>query len=403
MAQGPFSDIRILDLSRVLAGPWATQILADLGADVIKIEKPNGGDDTRSWGPPYLRTADGLETSAYFLAANRGKRSLSVDIATPEGQEIIRALVRKSDVLVENFKVGGLEKYGLDYASLCKINPRLVYCSITGFGQDGPYANRAGYDFIIQGMGGLMSITGATDADGGAPTKVGVAIVDIVTGLYASNAITAALRHRDMTGEGQHIDIALLDSAVAMLANQALSHLVSENDSKRLGNAHPSIVPYESFPTADRDIAVAVGNNGQFQRLCTVLDVQHFAQDDRFATNADRVQHRDVLIPLLVERFRTRSSGHWVEALNAVEVPAGAINNLSQVFADPQVRHRKLRIDLQHEKLGTLPGVANPMRFSRTPVIYDKAPPLAGEDNESILQQLYEDMPSFTPATRRAP
>jgi len=392
MTGRPFSDIRILDLSRVLAGPWATQMLADMGADVIKVEKPGGGDDTRRWGPDYVTDADGRDAlSAYFIAANRGKRSASIDIRTAEGQALIRKLARSSDVLVENYKVGGLSKYGLDYDSLKAVNPRLVYCSITGFGQSGPYAARPGYDFVIQGMGGLMGITGPAASDGGKPTKAGVALADIITGLYAANAIGAALRHRDRTGEGQHIDIALMDSMVAVLANQALGYLVGGTEGARLGNAHPNIVPYQSFETRDSDITIAVGNDNQFRQLCALLGLAELAEDERFATNDRRVKNRDALIPLLSARLGTETSDHWVNALNRAGVPGGRINSISEVFADPQVVHRGMQVAMRHERLGDIPGLANPVRFSRTPVAYDLPPPLEGEHTQAVIAELSED------------
>jgi crotonobetainyl-CoA:carnitine CoA-transferase CaiB-like acyl-CoA transferase len=385
---GACSDIRILDLSRILAGPWCTQIFADLGADVIKVENPDGGDDTRRWGPPYVDGPDGTSASAYFLSANRGKRSICVDITQPEGQALLRELVAKSDVLVENFKVGGLAKYGLDYDSLRRINPRLIYCSITGFGQNGPYSGRPGYDFVVQGMGGLMSITGLPAEAGGGPTKAGVALADVVTGLYASIGILAALRHRDRTGEGQQIDIALLDTVVAMLANQGLNYLVSREDGVRLGNAHPSIVPYDSFSTSDDDITIAVGNDLQFRRLCKVLGLPELARDDRFTTNEARVHNRVALTELLGQALRQRPSAHWLAAMNDALIPAGPINSLAQVFADPQVQHRQLELKLHHDVIGDVPSVANPLRFSKTPITYDRAPPLAGEHTESVLRQI---------------
>jgi len=385
---GACSDIRILDLSRILAGPWCTQIFADLGADVIKVENPDGGDDTRRWGPPYVEGPDGSSASAYFLSANRGKRSICVDITSPEGQALLRDLAAKSDVVVENFKVGGLAKYGLDYDSLRRINPRLIYCSITGFGQNGPYAGRAGYDFVVQGMGGLMSITGLPADAGGGPTKAGVALADVVTGLYASIGILAALRHRDRTGEGQQIDIALLDTVVAMLANQGLNYLVSREDGVRLGNAHPSIVPYDSFSTSDDDITIAVGNDLQFRRLCNVLGLPELALDSRYVTNEARVHNRVELTERLGSALRTRPSAYWLAAMNDALIPAGPINGLAQVFADPQVKHRQLELKLHHDRLGEVPGVANPLRFSRTPVTYDRPPPLAGEHTEAVLRQI---------------
>jgi crotonobetainyl-CoA:carnitine CoA-transferase CaiB-like acyl-CoA transferase len=388
---GALSHIRVLDLSRVLAGPWAGQLLGDLGAEVIKIERPGSGDDTRGWGPPFLRDAAGRETAeaAYFLCANRNKKSVTVDIATPQGQAIIRDLARRSDVVLENFKAGGLAQYGLDYASLRALNPRLVYCSITGFGQTGPYAQRAGYDFLMQGMGGLMSVTGRRDGEPGAgPQKVGVALTDILTGLYASSAVLAALLHRERSGEGQHIDLALLDVQVATLANQAMNYLVSGAAPVRLGNAHPSIVPYQDFPTADGDMIIAVGNDGQFARLCAVLGHPEWGGDARFATNERRVANRDVLIGLLRGATAARPTQEWVRLLEAAGVPCGPINTLAEVFADPQVQARNMAITLPHPAGGEVPLVANPIRMSATPPDYRTAPPLLGQDTRVVLRDV---------------
>jgi crotonobetainyl-CoA:carnitine CoA-transferase CaiB-like acyl-CoA transferase len=392
------SHLRVLDLSRVLAGPWASQLLADLGAEVIKIEKPGCGDDTRAWGPPWLADGDdqAARDSAYFLCTNRNKRSLTVDIAHPAGQAIVRELAADADVVIENFKVGGLAAYGLDYPSLRALNPQLVYCSITGFGQDGPYATRAGYDFLIQGMGGLMSLTGTPDGEPGAgPQKVGVALTDILTGLYAGNAILAALAHRDRDGfrrgEGQHIDLALLDVQVACLANQAMNYLVSGTPPRRMGNAHPNIVPYQDFPTADGDMILAIGNDGQFARFCAIAGHPEWASDPRFASNAARVRHRGELIPLLRQATVQRSTAEWIAALEGAAVPCGPINDLAGVFADPQVRARGLRIDLPHAGGGSAPQVACPIRLSATPVVYRQAPPRLGEDTEALLRALGRD------------
>ncbi|MDE1146471.1 MAG: CaiB/BaiF CoA-transferase family protein [Azospirillaceae bacterium] len=379
---GALSGIRVLDLSRILAGPWATQMLGDFGAEIIKVERPGEGDDTRRWGPPFVGD-DG--PAAYFLAANRNKRSICVDFTTPAGQALLRDLAARSDVVVENYKVGGLAKYGLDYDSLKAVNPHLVYCSVTGFGQDGPYAQRLGYDFLIQGMSGLMSVTGAPD---GGPQKAGVALADIITGLYAGNAILAALHHREKTGQGQHIDVALLDCMVAAMANQALNHLASGRDPARLGNAHPSIVPYDTFPTADGHINLAVGNDRQFQRLCAVLGVPALADDARFATNSARVANRVDLTALLTDRLRTAGSAHWLERLEAAEVPAGPINTLGQAFADPQVRHRGLALDLADSVLGRVPGVACPVKLSGTPIGTGTAPPHLGADTAAVLAEM---------------
>ena len=387
---GALANIRVLDLSRVLAGPWAGQMLADLGADVIKVERPGSGDDTRHWGPPFLKDAEGRDTreAAYYLCANRNKRSLTVDFTQPEGQRLIRELAAQSDVLLENFKVGGLAAYGLDYASLKAINPRLIYCSITGFGQQGPYAQRAGYDFMIQGLGGLMSLTGrAADEEGAGPVKVGVALTDILTGLHATVAVLAALNHRHSSGEGQHIDLALLDVQVACLANQALNYLTTGVAPRRLGNAHPNIVPYQDFPTADGDFILTVGNDGQFRRFCEVAGHPEWADDPRFASNSARVAHRGELIPLIRQATVFRTTAEWVAALEEAGVPCGPINDLAQVFADPQVLARGMRVDLAHPLAGSAPGVASPLRLSATPVEYRNAPPLLGEHTETILAE----------------
>ncbi len=388
---GALSHIRVLDLSRILAGPWASQILADLGADVIKVERPGAGDDTRGWGPPFLKDADGADTpvASYFLCANRNKRSITVDMTLPEGQKLLRDLAGKCDVVIENFKKDGLTRYGLDYASLQAVNPRLVYCSITGFGQDGPYAARAGYDFLIQGLGGLMSITGRPDDEpGGGPMKVGVALTDILTGLYAANAVQAALAAREHTGQGQYIDLALLDVQVACLANQAMNYLTSGQSPGRLGNAHPNIVPYQDFPTDDGYMILTVGNDGQFGRFCDVAGQPELASDPRFATNQARVQHRDTLIPLLNKLTIRRTTAEWIAALEEVGVPCGPINTLAEVFDDPQVRHRGLRVEIDHPEVGPIPQVASPIRLSDTPVTYRHAPPLLGEHTEAVLEEL---------------
>ena len=401
---GALSHLRILDLSRVLAGPWCTQNLADLGAEVIKIENPDGGDDTRGWGPPYLKDEAGQDTSesAYYLSCNRGKKSLAVDIAQPEGSRIVRELARHCDVVVENFKVGGLAKYGLDWDSLRVINPRLVYCSITGFGQDGPYAPRAGYDFLIQGMGGLMSVTGRADGEEGAgPQKVGVALTDIMTGLYATIAVQAALAERERSGRGQHIDLALLDVQIACLANQASNYLAGGVVPRRMGNAHPNIVPYQDFPTADGDMILAIGNDGQFARFCAVAGHPEWGTDERFATNPQRVAHRAVLIPLLRQATVTRTTGEWIAALESAGVPCGPINRIDQVFADPQVRARGLRIELPHPQAGTVPLVANPIRLSASPVVYRNAPPRLGEHTDEVLREWLELDEAALAALRR--
>ena len=398
MAGGALAGLKVLDLSRVLAGPWASQLLGDLGADVIKVERPGengrGGDDTRGWGPPWLADAAGKATTdaAYFLCTNRNKRSLTVDMTQPAGQAILRELAAQSDVVLENFKVGGLKAYGLDYASLSALNPKLVYCSITGFGQDGPYAARAGYDFLIQGMGGLMSVTGrADDEEGAGPQKVGVALTDILTGLYAGNAILAALLHRDKTGQGQHIDLALLDVQVACLANQAMNYLVSGKAPRRMGNGHPNIVPYQDFPTADGDMILAIGNDGQFARFCEIAGHAEWAADARFATNAGRVRNRSELIPLLRQATVMKTTADWIALLENAAVPCGPINDLAGVFADPQVLHRGLRVEMPHAAGGSAPQVGNPIRFSATPIDYRLAPPLLGQDTEEVLHELGRD------------
>lgn len=388
---GALAGLRVLDLSRVLAGPWAGQILADLGAEVIKVERPGRGDDTRHWGPPFLKDPLGANTgeSAYFLSANRNKQSIAVDFTQPDGQQILRDLAVKSDVVLENFKVGGLSAYGLDYASLSALNPEMIYCSITGFGQSGPYAQRAGYDFLIQGLGGLMSLTGHPDDDeGGGPVKTGVALVDILTGLYATVAVLAALNHRTQTGEGQHIDMALLDVEVACLANQAMNYLVSGESPTRLGNAHPNIVPYQAFPTADGDMILTIGNDAQFRRFCEVADRLDWVNDPRFATNQARVVHRMELVPLIRQVTVFRRTEEWIALLEAVGVPCGPINSVAQVFADKQVAARSLAFTMAHPLGQTVPQVASPIRLSRTPVEYRRHPPMLGEHTEQVLRYL---------------
>ncbi|MGZ3620262.1 MAG: CaiB/BaiF CoA transferase family protein [Candidatus Binataceae bacterium] len=388
---GPLGHVRVLELSRVLAGPWAAQTLADLGASVIKIERPGAGDDTRTYAPPYARTSDGAQSSesAYFLSTNRGKRSVTIDFTRPEGQKLVQALAAKSDVVIENFKVDGLTKYGLDYASLQALNPGLVYCSITGFGQTGPYRHKPGYDFMIQGIGGLMSITGEPDQPtGGGPVKVGVAVADVFTGLYATIAILGALAHRDRTGAGQHIDLALLDTQVAVLANQAMNYLVTGVAPQRLGNSHPNIVPYQVFATSDGYIIVAVGNETQFARMCEVIGRPDLASDERFATNAARVNHRGEIVAILHGIFVTRTMRDWLDALERVGVPCGPINTIADVFADPQVQARGLRIDLPHPAIGTVPSVANPIKYSATPISYRSAPPMLGADTDEVLREM---------------
>jgi crotonobetainyl-CoA:carnitine CoA-transferase CaiB-like acyl-CoA transferase len=388
---GALSHIRVLDLTRVLAGPWACQMLADLGAEVIKIERPGSGDDTRAWGPPYLKDQDGRDTreSAYFLSTNRGKKSVTLDISTAEGQAIVRKLAMESDVFIENYKVGDMARYGLSYEDLKALNPRLVYCSVTGFGQDGPMSGFAGYDFIVQGMGGLMSITGERDdLPGGGPQKLGVAFSDLMTGLYSSGAILAALEHRHKTGEGQYIDMALLDVQVAAMANMNMNYLVSGKVPKRQGNAHANIVPYQVFRTRDGHMVLAVGNDRQFAKFCTIAGCPQFATDERFATNNNRVRNREILVPMLEEVLLGRTTAEWVARLEAAGVPAGPINDIAQTFEHPQVKHRKMKLDLPHPQAGTVPSVANPIKFSATPIEYRSAPPTLGQHTQDILSTL---------------
>jgi crotonobetainyl-CoA:carnitine CoA-transferase CaiB-like acyl-CoA transferase len=390
MPSGALSHVRVLDLSRVLAGPWASQVLADLGAEVIKIERPGTGDETRGWGPPWIADPTGAgRTAAYFASTNRGKRSVTVDLSTPEGQGIVRRLAARADVVLENYKVGALARRGLGYADLAAVNPRLVYCSISGFGQDGPYRDRPGYDFLLQAMGGLMSITGEPDGvPGGGPVKVGVALTDLLTGMYAATAVLAALAHRDRTGAGQHVDLSLLDVQVAALANQAQGYLVTGEPPRRLGNAHPSIVPYQAFATADGHLVLAVGNDAQFARFCDVAGRPDLARDPRFATNATRVGARAELVALLAPLLAGRTTAAWVAALEAADVPCGPINDLAQVFADPQVRHRGLRVEIPRPGGGAIPAVASPIRLSRTPVRHDVPPPALGEHTREVLVEL---------------
>jgi crotonobetainyl-CoA:carnitine CoA-transferase CaiB-like acyl-CoA transferase len=388
--------IRVLDLSRVLAGPWCTQTLADLGADVIKIERPGSGDDTRSWGPPFLKDREGRDTAeaAYYLGTNRNKRSVTCDIAQAEGQALIRELAKHCHVFVENFKVGDMARYGLDYASLRAVNPRLVYCSVTGFGQTGPYRERAGYDYAIQGMGGLMSITGERDDLGGGPQKVGVAVADLFTGMYSCVGILAALRHAEQTGEGQHLDMALLDTQVAMLANLGANYLVSGKIPGRAGNAHQNIVPYQVFevaPAADGSkdhLILAVGNDGQFAKFCQVAGRPEIATAPRFAKNQDRVRNRAVLVPLLEEIMRTRRKSEWLPALEAAKVPCGAINNLAEVFADAHVRERGMVHRWEHPLAGSMDLVASPLKLGGTPVRTDSPPPLLGQHTDEVLAEV---------------
>lgn len=401
MSTAALSDVRVLDLSRVLAGPWATQLLADLGADVIKVERPGVGDDTRGWGPPWFEGEEGTQVAAYYLCANRNKRSVTIDFSRPGGQALVRQLAQKSDVLVENFKFGGLQRFGLDYDSLRALNPRLVYCSITGFGHTGPYAPRAGYDFLVQGLGGLMSVTGRPDDEaGGGPMKVGVALTDILTGLYAANAIQAALAAREKTGAGQHIDMALLDVQVACLANQAMNYLATGRNPQRLGNAHPNIVPYQDFPTADGHMILAIGNDGQFARFCQEADRPDLVRDARYATNRARVQNRESLVALLRDITRTRSTAAWVQALEARAVPCGPVNGLAEVFADPQVQARGLRSSMTYPGVGRVPLVASPMRLSDTPVQERLPPPRLGAHTQEVLQEWLALTPDRVQALR---
>ncbi len=393
---GALAGVRVLDLSRVLAGPWCTQTLADLGAEVIKVERPAGeghpgGDDTRGWGPPFLKDRDGVDTAeaAYYLGCNRNKRSVAIDIAQPEGQALVRQLADSCDVVVENFKVGDMARYGLDAASLRATRPRLIYCSITGFGQTGPYREHAGYDYAVQGIGGLMSITGERDdRPGGGPQKVGVAVADLFTGLYATVAILAALRHRDATGEGQAIDMALLDTQVAMLANLGANYLASGQVPARAGNAHQNIVPYQVFEVADGHLILAVGNDGQFARFCAVAGCTELATDPRFARNAARVRHRDELVPTLAAILIGRTRADWLAALEAAKVPCGPINRIDEVFADPQVLARGMRQRIAHPLAGSVELVASPMKLSATPVQLRRAPPLLGQHTDEVLHEI---------------
>jgi glutaryl-CoA transferase len=384
---GALSHIRVLDLSRVLAAPWATQILGDLGAEILKIEKPGEGDETRAFGPPFLDGGD----ATYFLAANRNKKSVTIDFSKPEGAALVRRLARRAHVVVENFKTGALARYGLDYETLGAENPGLVYCSLTGFGHDGPYKDKAGYDYLIQGMGGLMSITGQPDgAPGAEPMKVGVAVSDLVTGLYATIAIQAALIHQARTSEGQAIDMALFDCQAAALANQAMNYLVGGMVPKRLGNAHPNIVPYQVFATRDSHLILAVANDRQYRSFCRVAAREDLANDERFATNAERVAHRNTLVPLLGPLFAARTTAEWITSLEAVNVPCGPINRVDQVFADPQAVARGLTVSMTHSGAGSIDLVASPLRLSRTPPEYRHAPPLLGEHTDEVLSGILD-------------
>ena len=387
---GPLSHIRVLDLSRVLAGPWAGQNLADLGAEVIKVERPEKGDDSRAFGPPWLADADGKPTSeaAYFLAANRGKKSITINLSKPEGQALVRELARRCDVLIENYKVGDLARYGLAYDDLKADNPRLIYCSVTGFGQTGPWKERPGYDFMVQGMSGLMSVTGEPDGIPGAgPMRVGIPIIDILTGMYASVAVCAALAHRAESGVGQHLDLALLDTAMAFLSIQGMTYLTTGEAPGRIGNTHPSIVPYQVFPTADGSVVLACGNDNLFGKFCAAAGCTHLAKDERFAKNAGRVQNREVLEPLLRQVFAQRTTKQWVDLLEGAGVPNGPINSIAEAFAEEQVQARGVKIDLPHPLAGTAPLIASPMKFSATPVRQDMAPPTLGQHTAEILTQ----------------
>jgi crotonobetainyl-CoA:carnitine CoA-transferase CaiB-like acyl-CoA transferase len=399
MSNLPLAGIRVLELARILAGPWAGQLLADLGAEVIKLERPGSGDDTRAWGPPFVEGADGKPLgAAYFHSTNRGKRSVETDFDTPEGQGLVRALAAEADVLIENFKVGGLAQYGLDYENLRKINPRLIYCSITGFGQTGPYASRAGYDFLIQAMGGIMHLTGEAE---GEPQKIGVAFADIFTGLYSVVAIQAALIERARSGEGQHIDACLMDSQVGVLANQALNYMVSGASPKRMGNAHPNLVPYQVFPVAEGHVVIATGNDAQFKRLCKTIGVADIADDPLYADNAGRVAHRDRLVAALTEATMRHSRADILARLEAVGVPAGPIHDLADVFTDPQVLERGMRIDMPapDAKGGSIPGLRTPITFSRTPLSYATPSPRLGADNAAVKGAFENGKPIFARGT----
>jgi crotonobetainyl-CoA:carnitine CoA-transferase CaiB-like acyl-CoA transferase len=388
---GPLSHIRVLDLSRVLAGPWAGQNLADLGADVIKVERPGSGDDSRAFGPPWVKDKDGRDTrdSAYYTSANRGKKSITVNIGKPEGQKLVRELARISDVLVENYKFGDLARYGLAYDDLKKINSRLVYCSVTGFGQTGPYRDRPGYDFMIQGMGGMMSVTGEPDdAPGGGPQRAGVPVADIITGMYASIAICAALAHRERSGAGQHLDLALLDSQIALLAYQNTNYFSTGSPPKRIGNLHPNIVPYQPFRTQDGRVILACGNDNLYRKFCEAAGRPELADDPRFATNGKRVENRAEMARLLAQVFAQRTTREWVELLDAAGVPNGPINDVAQVFREPQVEARGVKIELEHPLAGRMPLVASPMRFSGTPLEYGLAPPVLGQHTDEVLREV---------------
>ncbi len=388
---GPLSHIRVLDLSRVLAGPWCGQNLADLGAEVIKVERPKTGDDSRAYGPPWMKDASGKETSeaAYFMAANRGKKSITINLNNPEGQRLVRELAAKCDVLIENYKFGDLDRYGLGYKDLSATNPGLIYCSVTGFGQTGPYREKPGYDFMAQGMAGLMSVTGEPDGvPGGGPMRVGVPVIDIFTGMYATIAVCAAVANRAVTGKGQHLDVALLDSCMALLANQGMSYLATGETPKRIGNTHPSIVPYQVFPTADGAIILACGNDNLFSKFCAVAKREDLGKDERFAKNAGRVKNRSTLVPILEDVFRQRATEAWVEALEEAGVPCGPINTVAQAFANPQVQARGMQIKLPHPLADEVPLMGSPMKFSGTPIEHKLPPPVLGQHADEILEQV---------------
>jgi len=405
MPKQALSDVRVLDLARVLAGPWCTQNLADLGAEVIKVERPVFGDDTRSWGPPWLKNVDGTDASdsSYYASTNRGKKSLTLDISRPEGQAVVKELAAVSDVFIENYKVGDLKRYGLDYESIKRINPRIIYCSVTGYGQEGPSAHKPGYDFVFQGLGGLMSITGERDdVPGGGPQKVGIAVADVMTGMYATVAVLAALHHCSVTGDGQYIDMALLDCMVAIGGNQAVSYLVTGNVPKRYGNAHASIVPYQVFSARDAQIVIAVGNDGQWQRFCKAIERSDLASDPRYTKVKGRVTARDELVPEIARTLASRDADFWLERLEAEGVPCGPINDYEQVFEDPQVKHRKLKIDMPRDGAVSVPTVASPLRLSKTPPRYDLPPPTLGEHTADVLKNVLNKSEADIAALRAA-
>ncbi len=388
---GPLAGLRVLDMSRILAGPWCGQVLADLGAEVIKVERPGKGDDTRGWGPPFLKDRDGNDTSesAYFLCANRAKQSITLDIAKPAGQAIAREIAQHVDIVLENYKVGDLKRYGLDYATLSALNPRIVYCSITGFGQDGPLKDRAGYDFMVQGMGGLMSITGERDdLPGGGPQKAGVAIADLMTGMYSTVAILAAIEERHRSGRGQYIDMALLDTQVAWLANQNSNYLIGGAAPQRMGNAHPNVVPYQTFATKDGSVILAIGNDSQFKRFCDAAGIAETGADARYASNALRIANRAACIAAIAPAMEKKTTAEWIAALEPLGVPCGPVHGLDEVFANPQIKHRNMQVNVPHPLTGTVPLVANPIKYSRTPLDYQTPPPLLGEHTTQVLRDL---------------